>query len=765
MKSIGFGLERIALLAVARPWLAAAFIAVLLAISGYGFLAVNFDEDLGSVFSGNTKEFAAYEKATQQFVNPENEIVILVEGDHLADPDTFARLRDFQFELQLVDGVANVFSPFGLRQPPDPAGNAPLLIDDAATKLTPELISRVRSHPLLGAKLLAADASAMLFVLTPEPSDTASAALAKAGEIKDEVEGIAANLFADTGTRITITGFPIVRMNVVQILIRDQRVLNAVGAAIGFLMSLLIFRSFTAAVMTAVPAIISGIVVAGGLGAVGIPITVMTNIVPVLVMILGYADSMHLCRTWRLERDKGVGIADAAHHSIETVGPACVLASLTTAVAFLSLVFSDVKVVSDFGWVGALGCMVGVFVVLILHVLFALTIGRFWKASDGTASTIMGWLARPSAASGRFVTNNVRAINLVVFALILVCGMMYADLKPEYSVREHLSAKDPAIAALTTIDEKLGGTYPVHIIVPLGDLPLTSPQAIEKIGAVHRAVANVDGVGTPLSLWSLVEWLGGDLDAETLKRVQHIIDDLPPASRQRFYGPDGRTLVSLSIAEAPTAVTRDLIDRIERAAKAAGGPDIVVTGVTVITAREATRTISNLNYSLMGAVVSGLLVILIAFHSWRIAVTSIIPNVLPLLGTGALLFLLGRGLQFNGVLALTVAFGIAVDGTIHYLNHFFRSGDDSLPLKERLVRTSRGIGPQLFATTAVIVTGLAATQTSEMPTVALFGMLAAVTLVIGLAGDLIVLPALMAGAAKQWFTKDPVMQPVARGAA
>ena len=143
----------------------------------FGFLSVNFDEDLGSVFSGNTKQFAAYENATKQFVDPESEIVVMVKGDHLGDADTFARLRNFQFELQLVDGVANVFSPFGLREPPVSAENAPpLVLDDTATKLTPELIARVRAHPLLGAKLLAADATVMLFVLTPTDSETAAPA-------------------------------------------------------------------------------------------------------------------------------------------------------------------------------------------------------------------------------------------------------------------------------------------------------------------------------------------------------------------------------------------------------------------------------------------------------------------------------------------------------------------------------------------------------------------------------------------------------------
>jgi hypothetical protein len=122
-------------------------------------------------------------------------------------------------------------------------------------------------------------------------------------------------------------------------------------------------------------------------------------------------------------------------------------------------------------------------------------------------------------------------------------------------------------------------------------------------------------------------------------------------------------------------------------------------------------------------------------------------------------------MQFNGVLALTVAFGIAVDASIHYLNHFFHDGDDSLPLRERLIGTSRRIGPVLFGTTAIIVSGLATTQTSQMPTVALFGLLAAVTLLIGLVGSLFILPALMAGVAKRWFTKDSASRPAARGAA
>jgi len=765
MKSIGFGLERIALLAVYRPWIATALLAVVLAVVGYGLTKPRFDDNLRNVFGGSTAEVTAYMEATKQFVDPENQLVLLVNDTSLGSPETFAKLRELQFELQFVDGVRDVFSLFALRDPPQETGDAapldaPLIVDDSVTELTPEIVARIRSNPFLGQKLLSEDATTMMYVITPE-QDAASLPVLR--EIKAAVEIAAKETLAGTDATLTLTGFPAIRVNIVDTLIRDTRVLNAAGAIIGFVLSLVIFGSFTAACMIAVPAVLSGLVLIGGLGAFGVPITVLSNSVPVLIIILGFANNMHLCRAWRLSRDAGESLAGAARDSITTVGPACILAALTTSVAFLSLVFSDVRLVSDFGWVGAIGCMVGAFFVLIMHALMALTVGRFWKKRDVTAWTFINWLGRPSASAGRFSADYARTISWVVAFLVLVLGAMYAAVEPEYSVREHLGEKNPANAGLAIIDEKLDGAFPVHIVVPLHGADPTSPETLLKIGAVHRAVSTVEGVGMPLSLWSLVEWLG-DTGAPRQDRIDRILEDVAPATRQRFIGANGDALVSVSVRDASAAAIKELIGRIETAVHSAAGQDAIVTGVTVVVAREATRTIGNLNGNLLGAILSGLLVILVAFRSWRIAVTSVIPNVLPLLGTGALIYLFGGGMQFSSILALTVAFGIAVDGTIHYFNYYFHFGDESKSLRENLIETSRRIGPQLIGTTVVIVVGLMTTQLSHMPTIALFGRLVAATLVIGLVGALVVLPALMAGAARRWFTRHPTTQPAARGA-
>ncbi|MEO8667579.1 MAG: MMPL family transporter, partial [Bauldia sp.] len=137
-------------------------------------------------------------------------------------------------------------------------------------------------------------------------------------------------------------------------------------------------------------------------------------------------------------------------------------------------------------------------------------------------------------------------------------------------------------------------------------------------------------------------------------------------------------------------------------------------------------------------------------------------NTLPLFATGALLFLLGRGMQMTSVIALTVAFGIAVDDTIHYINRFLVQGNPAHSLRDRLIDASREVGPVLIGTTLVVICGLSTALTSGLPTIALFGYIAAITLVVAVAGDLVVMPALIAGVASRWFEKAP--RPVAKPA-
>src|SRR4029077_18581861 len=104
------------------------------------------------------------------------------------------------------DGVGSVYSPFALRDPPQANGNAPLILRDAGTGLTPELAARIRAHPLLGAKLLSADGKAMVFVVTPS---AAKAPLSTVRVLEAAIARAADRTLAGSGLDATVSGFPV----------------------------------------------------------------------------------------------------------------------------------------------------------------------------------------------------------------------------------------------------------------------------------------------------------------------------------------------------------------------------------------------------------------------------------------------------------------------------------------------------------------------------------------------------------------------------
>lgn len=754
--SLGFGLEQAGLLTLRHPAVMGAVLLALAAVAAFGMTRVTFDQDMRDIFSGDTDNYRTFVAATRDLADPENELLVLVEGPDLGTPAFFSRLQDFHFELQLADGVGSVFSLFSLRHPPPPGGGDPAtIVSDPGAGLTPDLVAAIRAHPLLGEKLLAADRTAMLITVTPS---VPRATLDTQRALGKEIDRIAGEVLGGTGVTVAVTGFPAIRVSIVDLLLRDQLVLNGVGLVIGLVISLILFRSGVASLMTAVPGAVSGMIVLGWIGAFGFEITVITNVIPALVMVIGYADTMHLNYAWRRYRDGGAPAAEAERLALLEVGPACILTAITTAVAFLSLTFSDIRLISEFGWLGAAATMAGAIIVLMVHAFVAILLGDRWRIDRSLTGSLFGWLAGPSAAIGRFSARHAWPISFGALVLVIVFGAAYLSLPPEHSVREHLPRDHPANAALGRIDQKLGGAFPVNIVLPLGDAAATAPATLARIAAVQAAVAAVPGVNAPLSLANLAAWVGGRDPDDVSRRVQAILDDMNAAAGARFVGTAG-AIITVNIQEGPTGSTEALADQIEAAARSVD-PAAIVTGAAVMTARESTRTIAALNWNLATDIVAALVVMMIAFRTPAIGWLGLLPNVLPLLATGALLYVQGRGLQFTTVVSLTIAYGIAVDDTVHYLNALLRGEHGGRTVEDRIEATARRVGPVIIGTTMVILAGLSTTATSSLPGAYLFGQLVMITLAVGVLGDLFVLPALIAGPGKRWFKAKQQAQPV-----
>ncbi len=281
---------------------------------------------------------------------------------------------------------------------------------------------------------------------------------------------------------------------------------------------------------------------------------------------------------------------------------------------------------------------------------------------------------------------------------------------------------------------------------------LYDAETLAVIADAHAVVESKAGLGNTWSLDSLRRWLreAGDDRVET---VQKYVGLLPEHLVRRFIAKEeNAVLVTARMPDVDASeilpVVEKLDSELDKVRALHPGYDISVTGLPAIAARNSARLIGEMNWGLIGDMFVIFIFLAIVLRSVLPGVTSILPSLFPIYATGSLLYLAGEGLQFASMIAITVAFALAIDSTIHFLNRF-RIEEDKLGAGkgthiEALKRTVHHIGPAVVLTTLVLALGLGVTMLSDLPSLRRFGQLTAVCLTASLIAQLVILPASIA---------------------
>ncbi|HOV04190.1 MAG TPA: MMPL family transporter, partial [Kaistiaceae bacterium] len=607
------------------------------------------------------------------------------------------------------------------------------------------LLAEIDKHPLGLGKLISKDRKAALVIVAVEPT---AQDLDTAKEMNADLRELARESFEPLGIASEVTGIPVLRVELVKRLISDQARIIGLGIALVFVISALIFRSLVGALVTQVPAVVAVLWVMGLMGAFGVNINLTTTILPVLILILAFADSMHLTVHMLRAHVAGKSLHESAYLAVKEVGPACVLTSLTTAIAFLTLTFSDSFAIRELGLAGSMATLLSYAAVITVGPLLFVTIGRGPIAPPAETGRAFHWLGAFARHAGTVSWQRPVATAIVGLAVITVFAFGHSRLRPEFSFNEHLGEKLAPVQAMARINHEFGGSNPVHVMVPLPQPGgITAPANLDVVRRIHLALTDFSGSNSVLSFWSIVKWLGGEADPEAIReRLDELLEAMPESWRSRLFTPDGSTaLVTVYFGDEGAAATLARLTALEAQTRAAV-PEMHVpvraTGFLAVSSRESDRMIMQLNLSLVAAVFFNIVLISLAFRSVRVGVISLFPNLLPILATGTYLVVSGHGLQFASAIALTIAFGIAVDDTVHFLNRY-RLDRATLPPVDAVRIANVEVGPVLVTTSIVLCVGLALTFISQLPMLRLFGRLAIITLGTALLADLVLLPALL----------------------
>ncbi|MBF0679207.1 MAG: MMPL family transporter [Devosia sp.] len=739
-RSIGFGLEHLGLTTVRNPRVMAL---IVLAFSIFCFIQIpkaNVDGDLLRVYAHSGPYYDAYAHLSETFGTFENDLYVLVNSETLVEPETIERVRDLAFELELNEYAVGTMSPFTLRKPAPGGGSEPAVPEGM---LTPDevafaLIDLQQNDPMMR-NLITPDLSGVVLIMFPNQELVAErGAKAMIDNLRETIAP-----FQAAGLSVEITGPPVWTTEMLNAAVDDQVKFTVYGFLLGSAIALFALRSIAGALIVAATPFLSVMWAMGMILFFFGSFSFLTIIVTTLVLVISFAESMFFTFNWLAYWRDGMEPNKAVDATIKLVGPATALTMLVSMVSFASLSLTPGQGVREFSMAGAMGAFLLFACTMTFQpLLLKLALRLGFKAPPKSSRVLNAPLPLSWFLASRF-GRPIAIIGIVLTGLLLV---PYFLIQPRFSFEDFVANESTALTAAESIDEGVGGVAPLYIRVPLIENdPNVGEVDYQRIKIVHEILEAELGENKVISAASMTNYT----DAGFTRG--EVLDAVGPFMRQRFVTDDGSQ--ALVTGFMPTIIEsdllKDLVHRVETELVAAGIDDAELGGFRILTTFATDDIVRGLQMDLSLSVLVNLGLIGFAFQSFRVALASAIPNLFPILGTEAWLWFSGAGLQLTTVIALTIAFGIAVDDTVHFLSHYLHGRREEKRSHEDAVKhTLLRIGGAIVATTVILCAGTAILVWSELPQVAMFGSLFVITLALAVLGDLFILPALLMAGGK-----------------
>jgi predicted RND superfamily exporter protein len=746
-RSIAFGVERIGLVSLRHPWIAAIIVLALAIAAGFGVARIKVDDSLSQLFRSDTPEFRQYEDVTRRFPSSEFDVLVVVEGANLLERDSLEKLRDLVTDLQLINGARGLISIFSARQPPE-GGRLPasLFPDQLPTGAAyGKLIDRVMNNEIIRGKLLSEDGELTLIVLALEPS------VVESNELRDVVGEIRKTMNEDLAgaeLQAELSGVPVMQLEIRNAVERDRLVYNTIGFVAGCVIAILFFRRISFMLVAAAPPLTAILLALGALGWLDFRLNMFLNVMTPLIMVISFSDSMQLTFATRDRLLAGQSKYEALQNSILIVGPACVLTHATAALSFVALQFSDSDLIRTFGEAGLIATLIALLAVLVLTPLVGVLVLRDDPAFTSKIKKNDFGVEALRRFCGFIAKQMVTRPGLYSLFGLLIVGALsfnYANLEPRYRLADQVPDRRQAVAASGRLDAKLTGANPIDALIefPKG-AALYAPETLAVIAEVHSILEKQAGVGNVWSLETLRRWLAEKAHKKDVATLKQYVDILPEHLTRRFISADAdAVVVSGRIPDADASRLLPVVDALNKSLDAVRaehpGFKIAVTGLSAIAARNSANMIHKLNRGLTLEFAFVAAFIGAAFRSFVVMLSAILPGVFPIVASGALLSAMGQGLQFASVVALTVSFGLGLSATIHFLNRQRLEDDPNDDPGLAVEKATVLVGPALILTSVVLACGLAMTVFSDLPSLRLFGWLSSFAMIAALAADLLIL--------------------------
>lgn len=566
----------------------------------------------------------------------------------------------------------------------------------------------------------------------------------------------------DSGIVLHTSGMPYIRTLNAKTIVDEIALFIGAALLITSLIFFYFFRSFRATLISLIVVIIGVMWSFGILAALGFEITVLTALVPTLVIVIGIPNCIFFINKYHQEYHKHANKAKALQRVITKTGTATLLTNITTAVGFATFIATNNVLLREFGIVTTIN-------ILAIYLLSLLLIPIFFSYIPSPIPRHLGHLNRESLTKFlNWIINTVKYNRIGVYitaVCLLVFGIIgIGKIKVSGSIIEDMPKNTAFYKDIRFFEKEFDGVMPLEIMIDTkkknGAMKLSNLRKMEEL---EQTINDVPELSKPLSVVNIAKsfnqaYYNGNPDFYALPSPQEELFLLPYIKNslknskdnqlKSYITSDGRvarmtTFIKDENGEKMEAIEAHIRNKVN---KLFPSPryEVIITGKASVFQKGTKYLLDNLLSSLLFAffLTGGLVVIM--FRSFKMVLVSIIPNLLPLLMTAGLMGFLGIPLKPSTLLVFGIAFGMSVDDTLRFLAQYrLELSRNDWKIKKSVFATFDDAGISMFYTSIILFFGFSVFMLSSFGGTIALGGLVALTLFFGMLSNLVLLPSLV----------------------
>lgn len=580
----------------------------------------------------------------------------------------------------------------------------------------------------------------------------------------------------ESGLDVRISGMPYIRTLNAKMILDEIGMFVVVATLVTTLIFFLFFRSYRATFISMSIVVIGVMWAFGIIGLLGFEITVLTALIPPIIIVIGVPNCIFLINKYQNEIKKHGNQARSLQRVISKIGNATLMTNMTTACGFATFMLTDSTLLREFGIVASINIMmIFVLSLLLIPIIYSYMSVPNKKHLEHLNRT---WMSQFVAWMERIVRHRRVSVYFIsVFALMLSITGMY-QIRLSGTIIDDMPRKAAFYKDIRFFETHFKGVMPIEIMIDTKRKNgATRLSTLNRMNRFENELREIDELSNPVSAVAVAKYLKQSFYNGNPKYFQ-----LPTNQENNFIrahaknlGGETNFLTRLVDSTGQYArisvmlqdVTTERMERIEGEMQRhiekyfpAERFDVSMTGKALGYLKGTRFLVRNLVVSLSLAILLIALFMAYMFRSFRMILISLLPNVIPLILTAGMMGFLGIAIKPSTILVFSVAFGISVDDTIHYLVKYRQELQaNRWNVKKAVYAALQETGVSMFYTSIVLFFGFSVFMISSYGgTVALGGLVSA-TLLFAMLANLILLPALLLSLEKKIANKQILKEP------